>query len=230
MPSNVGKQIEGSLTRAFKGAEDAFVGFVKTGKLSFADLANSIVEDMIKIQVQQSVTQPLSDVLSGVFAGMFGGAGGGAAAGGYTVTALHTGGVVGRDTPMQRQVSPAVFASADRYHAGGQVGGRREVPIIALEGERVLTEAQQANTASTLRALASLARGKAERGSVTVNIHNRTDGTRATAQERRGADGGVEIDVLIEQIEGAMIENIERGEGLAPVLEGRYDLARATAR
>ena len=227
---NVGKQIEGSLTKAFKASEDAFVGFVQTGKLSFADLANSMIADMIRITVQKQITAPITESLGGFFGGMFGGAGGGAAAGGYTVTALHTGGVVGRDTPLQRQVSPAVFAAADRYHGGGQVGGRREVPIIALEGERVLTEAQQANTASTLRALASLAHRQTERGAVTVNIHNRTDGTRATAQERRGAGGEVEIDVLIEQIEGAMTDNIERGEGLAPILEGRYDLARATGR
>lgn len=45
---------------AFKGMEDALVDFVSTGKLSFTGLAQSIIKDMIRIQIQQSVTGPLA--------------------------------------------------------------------------------------------------------------------------------------------------------------------------
>jgi lambda family phage tail tape measure protein len=51
--TNTAQQIEGTLTNAFKSAEDAFVNFVMTGKLSFKDLARSIIADLVRIQAQK---------------------------------------------------------------------------------------------------------------------------------------------------------------------------------
>lgn len=51
-----------------KGMEDAFVNFAKTGKLSVKDLFKSIVETILRSQVQQLLTQTF---------GSFGGGGGG---------------------------------------------------------------------------------------------------------------------------------------------------------
>jgi hypothetical protein len=42
-------------TTAFKGMEDALVSFVKTGKLDFRSLADSIISDLIRIQIQKTV-------------------------------------------------------------------------------------------------------------------------------------------------------------------------------
>jgi len=51
----------------------------------------------------------------------------------------HGGGMVGNPT-FQREVSPAVFAGAPRFHAGGWPGlTSDEVPIIDPKGERVLS-------------------------------------------------------------------------------------------
>lgn len=47
-----GAQIEKALTNAFKNAEDALVNFVKTGKLDFRSLADSLISDLIRIQVK----------------------------------------------------------------------------------------------------------------------------------------------------------------------------------
>ena len=52
--------------------EDALVAFVQTGKLSFTSLAQSIIADLIRIQVQNSVTKPLAQMTSGLnLSGMF---------------------------------------------------------------------------------------------------------------------------------------------------------------
>lgn len=66
---NVAQQTEELFTNAFKGIEDSIVEFVKTGKLSFKSLADSIVEGLIRIQVRK--------VLAGVIEGVSGGGGGG---------------------------------------------------------------------------------------------------------------------------------------------------------
>ena len=78
--SNAARASEQLVTKSFKGMEDALVDFVKTGKLDFRGLADSIISDMIRIQVQQSITKPLaqmasgaSDSIGGFLKGLFGG-------------------------------------------------------------------------------------------------------------------------------------------------------------
>lgn len=75
---NIAKQTEELFTNAFKGMEDALVEFVKTGKLDFRSLADSIISDMIRIMIQQQVTGPLAKLLGdGIGSAFGGGAGGG---------------------------------------------------------------------------------------------------------------------------------------------------------
>jgi len=76
--TNSAAQMEALYTKAFKGMEDSLVEFVKTGKLDFASLADSIISDLIRIMVQQSITGPLAAAFgSGSFLSMLGFAGGG---------------------------------------------------------------------------------------------------------------------------------------------------------
>lgn len=51
---NVAGQTRTLFTNAFSNMEDAVVTFVKTGKLSFKDFANGVIEDLIRIQVRQA--------------------------------------------------------------------------------------------------------------------------------------------------------------------------------
>lgn len=71
---NNAAHIESMLTNAFKGAEDALVAFVMTGKLDFKSLANSIISDLVRIQIQQNVTKPLSNWIETLFGAVVGGA------------------------------------------------------------------------------------------------------------------------------------------------------------
>lgn len=53
----------------------------------------------------------------------------------------HTGGVVGSSVNTSRSVPAGYFANAPRFHSGGLPGLQKgEVPIIAQEGEEVLTK------------------------------------------------------------------------------------------
>ena len=79
---NTAAHMEALFTKSFKGMEDALVSFVRTGKLDFASLADSIVADLVRIAIQQSITGPLAAAFSsgGVatfFASIFGFADGG---------------------------------------------------------------------------------------------------------------------------------------------------------
>lgn len=62
---NVAEQTEQLFTKAFGGMEDALVDFVKTGKLDFHSLADSIVADITRIVVRQQIMGPLLNMISG---------------------------------------------------------------------------------------------------------------------------------------------------------------------
>ncbi|WP_440466870.1 phage tail tape measure protein [Pseudomonas sp. YH-1] len=95
---------------ALKGTEDALVEFVRTGKLSFSDLADSIISDLIRIQVRQALAYAVGgEDGSGGLAGLLGGLGGlfdggssgykgayGFDGGGYTGNSPRLGGVDGK--------------------------------------------------------------------------------------------------------------------------------------
>lgn len=74
--TNAAAQSERLFSNAFKSMEDALVTFVRTGKLDFKSLADSIIADLIRIQIQNSVMKPLAQATSGMsLSGLFSGAG-----------------------------------------------------------------------------------------------------------------------------------------------------------
>lgn len=64
--SNTGRLVEGAFTNAFSAMEDAFVSFAKTGKLDFKSMADSIISDIIRIQVRQQMAGLVKMGLSAV--------------------------------------------------------------------------------------------------------------------------------------------------------------------
>ena len=114
--ASLGGQAFNSVIGSMNSALD---NFVDTGKLSFSDLANSIIKDLIKIQLKAQAAQlfgmggggGLGDLLSGMFAGL--GTGGVpnayASATGASFTRA-SGGTVSSDTPyMIGERGPELF-------------------------------------------------------------------------------------------------------------------------
>ena len=118
---NLGAQIQSATQNAFKGMEDALLNFTRTGKLSFADLANSIINDLIRIAIRASITGPLAQAIGGInLGGLFGG-------GGSSLSPLQMG---------QAGVFHDGGLIVPRFHFGGLAND--EVPAILQTGERVL--------------------------------------------------------------------------------------------
>ena len=78
--ANVAAGTRSAFADAFKGAEDALVQFVTTGKISFASLVQSILADIARLAIRQGMTGPLSGWLGGIVKGLAAGFGGGGAA------------------------------------------------------------------------------------------------------------------------------------------------------
>lgn len=93
---NMGRQFENFTSSTLSGLEDAFVDFAMTGKLSFSDLANSIISDLVRIAYQAMVVAPLLEALAGGKsggAGLLGGLVGGLLGGGSGASMSVSGGL-----------------------------------------------------------------------------------------------------------------------------------------
>lgn len=204
-----------------RAGEDAFVQFAKTGKLSVRSLVDVVIAEMARMQYRQNIAGPLSSLLSSGLSALFGVDTTQLATGDFVrmdrLTAVnHSGGIAGMADAAFRPVDRAVFAGAPRFHTGGIAGN--EVPIIAQRGEGIFTREQ----------MAALAPAGAGQQPVTVNVINQA-GSRVDVQQQQ-TPSGLQIDVLITQLQDAMADNLSAGSGsLARAMEGRFGLRTAVA-
>jgi tape measure domain-containing protein len=186
---------ERMISDSFKTMEDAVVSFAMTGKLSFSDFADSVIKDMMRMVVQQGITGPLAGGMGDMLGGMMGGGGGIFS---FLGSFFHDGGVIGRDAPsFTRPVDPAIFAGAPRYHSGLLPD---EFPAILQEGETVIPK-------GGFKVVPALRTG----GGVTVNVYNNSGNVQARAVQRPNAEGGMDVDVIIEEIDRRMAEGVSNG-------------------
>jgi hypothetical protein len=134
---------------------------------AFATFTAGVLQDVAKIIIQYELLKVIKDAL-GVGPGATAGGGGwlaslfssgaGAAAGAaapvdasafasITSGIAHSGAIVG-DSGMSRVVDLSVFRDAQRFHNGGMVLRRDEIPIIAQRGEKIVSLAQQRTEAA----------------------------------------------------------------------------------
>ncbi len=196
--TNAGYQAAQGVRSAMSSAEDAVAQFATKGRIDVGNLANSIIADMARIAARKYVLGPLADAFGNVLGNIFGSS----TAGKFNLSAdgassMHGGGVVGDIPYMTRNVPMSVFRNARRYHEGGVVLGANEVPIIAQRGERVLTKDQQAGAGGV---------------SIQVNVIDNA-GVKVSTSQRTGAGGVPTLDILVEQLEGAMASKVRSGRG-----------------
>ena len=73
--TDLGAHIASSVQTSMNGMTDALVNFVKTGKLNFNDLATSIMNDLIRIAVQEVIVGKLAAAMGSGMNMMFGSGG-----------------------------------------------------------------------------------------------------------------------------------------------------------
>lgn len=191
---SLGQAMEKTVVDAFGRMEDALVDFVKTGKLNFSNLVDSILADLARLLIRQTITGPLAAglgaALGGGLSSLFGA--GGAVSGTYGLdmaggdfaglnsATFHAGGVVGREGG-RRSVRIGVNPDAlPRYHTG--IGPGEQLAVLQ-KGEAVFTPGQ-------LRALGAAIRG----GDTTINVPVNVEGggRRLAAELRRNIEREVQ--------------------------------------
>lgn len=125
---DVASQTKEAFNRAFDGLTDSLTEFVKTGKLNFKDLADSIITDIIRISIRQAVIAPLLGGIGSIFSGSTGSAAA-SAGGSYANVAgfAANGGIM----------TSKGFARLNSYANGGVASS----PQLAIFGEGRTPEA-----------------------------------------------------------------------------------------
>ncbi len=112
---DVAGSIKSAMGNALQGMEDALVKFVQTGKLAFGDLARSIINDMIRITIQQTIMKPFTGWLESLF-----GNGGVVSSSGEKVQKYASGGIVNR---------PTLFPMKNGMGLMGEAGAEAILPL-----------------------------------------------------------------------------------------------------
>jgi len=167
---SLGLAMRKSVIDAFRLMEDALVDFVKTGKLSFKDLVDSILTDLLRLTIRQTITGPMSAGLLGIFGGGFG-----------PSFNYHTGGIVGSEgggRSLRIGINPDALP---RFHRG--VGPDEQMAVLQ-KGEGVFTAGQ-------MRALGSALSGA---GGMSINVPVTVEGgsKRLASELRRNIERTVE--------------------------------------
>lgn len=158
---------------AFQGMEDALVEFAMTGKLSFSDLADSIMADLIRIEIKKAVVwavggdtsnsgagSALSAGMTALGAYLDGGVSGGAAAykgaygfdgGGYTGDLPRVGGVDGKGGFMAvlHPQETVIDHTKPSRNGGATAGGGITIGQMSFPG---ITNASEARVATATAA------------------------------------------------------------------------------
>lgn len=198
--SDVASATKDLFGKAFKGAEDALVSFVRNGKLDFASLADSIISDLVRIQLQKSVMPGLSAGMESAGAWMmklFSAKGTAFNAGG-SVHPFANGGIVS---------SPTLFKFANGTGLMGEAGPEAIMPLKRSPDGKLGVQASGGGA------------------NVVVNV---IEAPGKGGQQQRRNEGGVNIvDVFVEQVKSAIAGDIRRGSGAVPgALSSTYGLNR----
>ena len=211
--SNTSKQSETAFTNFLNNTENELLEFVKTGKFSFTNLANSIIMDIARMSAK-SVTSGIAGLLGSLAQGYFGAPGGTTpGAGGTDATTGHHLTPGGLSLPGRANGGPVKASSMYRVNEKGTP------ELLNVGGSKYLMMGNKSGTVDNLGSNAG-GGGSGGGGSVTVNVANYTD-SKVTTTENQQGDTRV-VDILIE----AVATDIAKGGRVAGAMQSAYGLNR----
>lgn len=215
--TNAAKRAQQVTANAFKGMETALTQFVMTGKLDFKSLADSIISDLVRIQIQRAITLPLANVMNSAMAGldlgsMWGSLFPSAQGNVFEGPALSA----YRNTVVDR---PTLFPFA-------QGAGFASVPRIGLMGEKPGSPGEAIMPLTRMRDGDLGVKVHGGGSTVIVNVIEAA-GKGGQQQQRTDSNGNQVIDIWVEQITAKVWGDVARGAGPGPgVLANTYGLNR----
>lgn len=206
--SNASAQAQSLFEKGFQGMEDALVNFAMSGKLNFKDLANSIIADLVRIQIRAAMVG--KDGGGGLLGSLF--SAGMSMLGGSPKPLISSGTSAGGVDVM------------NGYSSGGYTGngGKFEPKGVVHGGEYVINK--ESTAALGLGFLDKL-NGYASGGYVgvanvptpgaatPVEINMKFVGapSEPTVQRSRNASGGLDVDVIFRQVDANFADGISNG-------------------
>lgn len=136
---NVAGMVEDALTSAFRAAEDAFVQFAMTGKLSFRSLADSIISDLARIAARQLVSGLFGQAFGSLFFNTRNGIGAPIQVGSSIIPGFAKGGVIHGSPDLSAYSGqivdrPTLFAFAKGAGLMGEAGPEAILPLKRTQG------------------------------------------------------------------------------------------------
>lgn len=200
-------ETEDLLLNALGAGEDAFAEFATSGKVNFSNLIDSMIADLARLAYRQAMASLLTSgggdlfgsLINGAVSAIAGGFGGGGAAG-YMASGYVNTNAFGGPRAMGGAVQEGM-----EYWVGEHGPEKFRAP---RDGQIVANHALKAAP------------------SVVVNIRNEVANASVSAGPATvGADGTINMDVIVQEIEGRMAGNVAKRTGaLAPALESSYGL------
>ena len=202
----VADQVKGLFTDAFGQMNDALVNFVQTGKLSFSKLADSIIADLVRMELRIVESKILQSVL-------------GAFLGGNTATSFDSNGTFFSfakgdvfNSPSLSQYSGGVYDSPKlfKFASGGVFGEAGPEAIMPL-------------SRGSDGKLGVKATGGG--GNTTVIVENHSD-SKAQVQQSKDSSGGDIIKVIVGQAVSEVDKRIARGGSTGQMIQQVFGLNR----
>lgn len=177
--ANVGKQVGDAMTNSIKAMEDALVSFVMTGKMNWKSLADSIISEIVRIQIKQMLSGIFGNGSSGMgLLGMIGGLFGGGTA--SVASSSVTSNMSGFTSSLYSQGIPG-YASGGDFSGGLRIVGENGPEIEATGASRIFSASQTRDM---------LSGGASVHYAPVISIDSRTDRNEVFALVTRAVQNG----------------------------------------
>jgi lambda family phage tail tape measure protein len=221
------RQLQQAIDGWGKDSARAIADFALSGKGSFSDFANSVVKDIMTMMIYQNMTKPLMSAAGSWMSGLFGGGvsdagASSAAANGMSYWAkggafdgaqafanggTFTNSIVNSPTAFK-------FANGGKFNLGvmGEAGAEAVMPLTRIGGK-----------------LGVLAQGVGGGGgtNVVVNVMNSAgDSVQANARQSTNSNGDTVIDVMVDRVKGALLQDVGSNGQFSQAFSGAYGLSR----